>query len=127
MSTLTMKSRRSSAAARRSELGVLTAGLPASVISARTWPSPGVSISSARQAAGSSPKISPMPRTRLCQRPNAAPRPRPGSPAVFDEPIAVRGNIAPPGRSRFPVRTLRTSTSQLAVVPKRCVVVPMRP
>jgi hypothetical protein len=127
MSTLTMSSRRSSAAARRSEFGVLAAGLPAKVSSARTCPSPGVSISSARHATGSSPNTSPSPRTRLCQRPKAAPRPRPGAPAVFDDPVAVRGNIAPPGRSRLPVRTLRTSTSQLAIVPKRCVVVPMRP
>jgi hypothetical protein len=29
-----------------------------------------------------------MPRTRLCQRPKVAPRPRPGSPAVLDEPMA---------------------------------------
>ena len=48
------------------------------VISARTWPSPGVSISSARQATGSSPNSSVSPRTRLCQRPKRAPRPRPG-------------------------------------------------
>ena len=54
------------------------------------------------------------------------PRPRPGSPLVFDEPAAGFVNIAPPGRSRLPVSTLSTSTSQLAVVPKRCVVVPMR-
>src|SRR3954451_7151164 len=91
MSTLTMKSSCSSAAARRSELGVLTAGLPASVISARTWPSPGVSISSARHAAGSSPKTSPMPRTRLCQRPKAAPRPEPPAPPAPGRAGRVEG------------------------------------
>jgi len=36
------------------------------------------------------------------------------------------GNMTPPGRSRLPVRALRTSTSQLASVPNSCVVVPMR-
>ena len=36
-------------------------------------------------------------------------------------------NIAPPGRSRLPVSTLSTSTSQLASVPNSCVQVPMRP
>ena len=45
--------------------GADTAGLPAIVIRARTCPSPGVSISSARQATGSSPNVSASPRTRL--------------------------------------------------------------
>ena len=53
-------------------------GLPAIVTSARIWPSPGVSISSARHATGSSPKTSGSPRTRLCQRPSCTPRPVPG-------------------------------------------------
>ena len=122
-----MKSRSSSAAARRSLLGVETTGLPATVISARTWPSPGVSISSARQATGSSPKTSPSPRTRDAQRPKRAPRPRPGSPLEFCRPVEGSGNIAPPARSRLPVTTLSTSISHDAVVPKACVVVPMRP
>ena len=42
-----------------------------------------------RQARDAAPEDS-----RLCQRPKTAPRPRPGSPAVFDEPTAVRGNIS---------------------------------
>ena len=56
-------------------------GCRASVIIARIWPSPGVSISSAMHAAGSSPKTSGAPRTRLVQRPKRAPRPLP-SPAL---------------------------------------------
>src|SRR5437660_11488358 len=55
MSRLTMNSSAASARSRRAPFGVLSAGLPAIVMSARTCPSPGVSISSARQAAGSSP------------------------------------------------------------------------
>ena len=108
-------------------MGVLSAGLPATVTSARICPSPGVSISSARHATGSSPNTSFAPRTRLCQRPIEWPRPRPGSPLVFEAPAAARVNIAPPGRSRLPVRALTTSTSRLAVVPNRVVVVPIRP
>ena len=49
------------ARSRRPLFGVETTGFPPIVISARTCPSPGVSISSARQAAGSSPKISAEP------------------------------------------------------------------
>ena len=71
------------AASRRAEFGVDTTGFPATVISARTWPSPGVSISSARPATGSSPNDSGSPRTRLCQRPMLAPRPRPPAPDEF--------------------------------------------
>jgi len=96
-------------------------------MSARTWPSPGVSISSARVATGSSPKISSSPRTRELQRPNVTPRPLPPSPRVFAAPAAARVKSAPPGRSRLPVIALRTSTSHDAVVPKSWVVVPMRP
>ena len=44
-----MKSSVSSAWARRGPLGLESTGLVATVNSARTWPSPGVSISSARQ------------------------------------------------------------------------------
>ncbi len=97
------------------------------MISARTWPAPGVWISSASTEAGSSPKTSSSPRTREAKRPVRTPRPRPGSPLVFGEPAAGSGNIAPPGRSRLPVRTLSTSTSHEAVVPKAVVVVPIRP
>ena len=50
-----MKSSVPSAASRRPAFGVLSTGLPAMVSSARTWPGPGVSISSASAATGSSP------------------------------------------------------------------------
>jgi hypothetical protein len=55
-------------------------GLPATVTSARTCSSPGVSISSASAAAGSSPKVSGRPRTRLRKRPRRTPRPAPARP-----------------------------------------------
>ena len=45
------------------------------VIIALIWPSPGVSISSASAAAGSSESASGWPETRLCQRPVRKPRP----------------------------------------------------
>ena len=45
--------------------GVDSTGLPATDRKARTWPGPSVSISSARQATGSSPIDSARPRTRL--------------------------------------------------------------
>ena len=111
----------------RPAFGVLTTGLPATVKSTRTWPSPGVSISSARPATGSSPSASGRPRTRVCQRPTCMPLPLPGVPRVLDEPAAAFVNIAPPGRSRLPVTTFSTSTIQLASVPNSCVQVPIRP
>ena len=126
MSTASMNSSPSTARSSRPLFGVDTTGLPAIVISARTWPSPGVSISSARQATGSSPNASSSPRTRLCQRPSRTPRPWPGVPVELRWPAAASVNIAPPSRSRLPVSTLSTSTSQLACVPNSWVVVPMR-
>ena len=110
-----MKSSVPSAASSRPAFGVLSTGLPAIVSSARTWPWPGVSISSASARDG-----------QLAERPRAAPRTRlacrgrpraaaaPGAPVVFAAPAAGVANIAPPGRSRLPVSALRTSTSQLA-------------
>src|SRR5438552_3388245 len=77
-------------------LGGLGAGLPASVIKALTCPWPGVSISSAKHDAGSSPKTSGSPRTRLFQRPKRTPRPLPGVPFVLRAPAAALGNMAPP-------------------------------
>ena len=50
-----MKSSRASASARRAPFGVESTGLPATVTSARIWPSPGVSISSSSVTTGSSP------------------------------------------------------------------------
>ena len=122
-----MKSRPSIARSSRPLFGVETTGLPAMQTSARTWPSPGVSISSASAATGSSPKCSGSPRTRLAQRPWRMPRPDPPGPDEFFWPAAARVNIAPPSRSRFPVSTFTTSTSQLAWVPSSWVQVPMRP
>ena len=55
ISTLTMNASVPSDCCKRWLLGVLSAGFPASVINALTCPSPGVSISSARQDAGNSP------------------------------------------------------------------------
>ena len=61
MSIETMRSRPSTAFSSRPLFGVESSGLPATVNSARTWPSPGVSISSASTDAGSSPKSSGQP------------------------------------------------------------------
>ena len=85
-----------------------------------------MSISSARQATGSSPYVSASPRTRLCQRPKRTPLPLPPAPEEFFWAAAARGNMAPPSRSRLPVSTLSTSTSQLASVPNSWVQVPIR-
>ncbi len=127
MSIESMKSSCSTASASRPELGVDTSGLPAWVISARIRPSPGVSISSASADTGSSPSASGSPRTRVCQRSMANPRPLPGLPVELRCPAAARVNMAPPSRSRLPVSTFSTSTSQLVRVPNDCVVVPIRP
>lgn len=81
---------------------------------------------------GSSPLASECPETRLDQRPSAKPLPGtalrvPGSAGRGARAVAESGNSAPPGRSRLPVRMLRTSTSQLARVPCSTVQLPMRP
>ena len=122
-----MNSRVSSAAASRGPLGADSTGLLATVRSARTWPSPEVSISSARQVMGSSPYTSGAFETRLRRRPVATPFPVPGAPMVLAAKAAALGNMAPPGASRWPVSALSTSTSQLLSEPKRCVQVPKRP
>ena len=95
-----------------------------SVIIARTWPGPGVSISSPIVDDGISPSTSGWPLTRLFQRPISKPLPR-GSPASSG--AAGVANIAPPGRSRLPVSTFTRSTAQLASVPNSCTQVPSRP
>jgi hypothetical protein len=127
MSQLTMNSSDASPFVSRPPFGFERAGLPAIVMSARICPSPGVSISSARQATGSSPKTSGVLLTRLVRRPKRTPLPRPGMPRVFTAPTAAFVNIAPPSWSRWPVSVFRTSTSQEARVPNSCVHVPMRP
>ena len=88
-------------------------------------PSPGVSISSASAATGSSPRTSGRPRTRLAKRPKRGSR-GPSGPELRCA-AAASGKSTPPGRSRLPVSTLSTSTSHDASVPNSCVQVPMRP
>ncbi len=99
-----MKSSVSTAASSAAASGVETHGFPATVTSARTWPSPGVVISSARPTTGSSPNTSARPLTRLVQRPICTPRPTGPDPDEFRCPAGASGNIAPPSRSRLPVR-----------------------
>jgi hypothetical protein len=124
---LTMKSSSSRAPASWSLLGVDRTGLPASVTSARIWPSPGVRISSASTDTGYSPITSGWPLTLLWPRPTVKPRPEPGLPRVVAPPATGVGNIDPPGRSRLPLSTLTTSINHDAVEPNSVVVVPMRP
>ena len=99
-------------------------GLPATVNIILSCPSPGSRISTGRSAAGSSPWISGLPLTRLSQRPV-----RYGRPCFSGRTrsITERGNIAPPGSSRLPVRIAITSISQVVSVPNSTVVVPIRP
>ena len=104
MSTETMKSSPSTAVSSAAASGVEISGLPAIVTSALTWPSPSVAISSLRQATGSSPKTSARSLTRLVQRPMRTPLPTGPRPAELRCPSAARANIAPPSRSRLPVR-----------------------
>src|SRR3954462_731565 len=127
MSTLTISDSRSSAAASCGPLGADSTGLVATEITAWICPSPGAVISSARQPIGNSPQTSGARDTRLIRRPIEIPLPRPGAPVVLAANAAAFGNIAPPGSSRCPVRTLTTSISQLASVPYSCVQVPIRP
>ena len=109
------------------ESGALITGLPAMVMRALSWPSPGVAISSARHEHGTWPSTSGAPRTRLVQRPNS------GSPMTLVSPFQVRGsvtglpNIIPPSTSKWPVRMFTTSTSQEARVPNSWLHRPMRP
>jgi hypothetical protein len=93
-------------------LGADSTGLVATVISARTWPGPGVSISSARQVMGNSPITSGAPLTRLAKRPVVTPRPWPGVPVVLLAKPAALGNRVPPGVSKWPLTMFKTSISQ---------------
>jgi hypothetical protein len=122
-----MKSSVSSARAMRWPPGDDSTGLLATVISAFTCPGPAVSISSASSVIGSSPNTSGAPLTRLLYRAVVMPGPTPGLPCVLRANAAERGNIAPPGSSRWPVSRFSTSISHEATVPWRCVQVPMRP
>ena len=98
MSIATMNSRLAKARSRRRPFGVDETGLPAIVSIARTWPSPGVSISSAIEAAGSSPLKTLRPETRALKVPNP--------PGLVPGPVigtAGAVSIAPPTASRLPV------------------------
>jgi hypothetical protein len=103
-----------------------SAGLPPTLMNARTWPSPGVSISSARHTPGSSANTSGRPRTRLCQRQRFTPLPLPALPWALRCPAAASGNIAPPSRSRLPVSAFTTRASQQARPPNSWVEAPTR-
>src|SRR6478736_5164878 len=71
--------------------GVDSTGLPATVISALIWPSPGVAISSARHDTGTCPNTSLAPRTRVRNRPNSgAPSSRPGIGCTVTDHAAAR-------------------------------------
>ncbi len=118
-----MKSSPASASSSRLPSGVDSTGLPDIVSSARTWPSPGVSISSAIVATGSSPPLSGRSRTRLRQRP-WEPRPTRPWPTMS---IAGEVNIGPPGASRWPVRMLSAWIAHEQTRPKGWVVRPIRP
>ena len=127
MSTATHHSSVASASSRRAPPGVESTGLPAKISMPRTWPSPGVVISSARPATGSSPFISGSPLTRCVWRPWS---PKPSSRARFSTAPtsnAGLGNIAPPGTSRLPVTALSTLMSQCVSEPVRCWQTPTRP
>ena len=120
-----MNSREARAASSRRAFGPLRAGLPASVTSARICPGPGVSISSARQANGSSPLNSGSPRTLLRYLPEVPVcRKMAASPTKSAAGVV---NMAPPTRSRLPVITLRTVMSQQHRAPKGWVQTPRRP
>jgi hypothetical protein len=120
-----MKSRVSSARESRAPFGVESTGFPAIVTAARTWPGPGVSISSLRIATGHSPPNSGRPRTRLRRVAN---RPRcPMRVANATRSAAGRVNIDPPARSRLPVTTFTTFASQQASPPNSWVEIPTRP
>ena len=112
--------------ASRSPFGVDKIGLPPTITIARIWPSPGVEISSAIAEAGYSPSTSGCLPTREWPRPVRKPLPEPPAPRVFPLPATGNGNIAPPTRSRLPVKIFTTSTSHEAVVPNAVVVVPIR-
>ncbi len=123
MSTAAMKSSPASASSRRAPSGVDSTGLPERVSIALTWPSPGVSISSRSADTGSSPAVSGRPRTRERHAP-WWPRPMMPRPTTS---MAGLVNIAPPSRSRLPVRMLSRLTAHWHTEPNSCVDTPTRP
>ncbi|MNE60564.1 hypothetical protein D3C80_1557160 [compost metagenome] len=116
-----MNSKPSSACSNCRPLGVDNTGLPATVISARICPAPGVSISSARADTGSSPPYSGNADTRLCQRLKCPPD------VAATRSTAGSVHSTPPTRSRLPVARLINCTSHWHRVPKAWVETPMRP
>ncbi|SST10286.1 Uncharacterised protein [Acinetobacter baumannii] len=116
-----MNSRPSRACSSRLPLGVDSTGLPATVTSARTCPSPSPRISSANAATGSSPPYSGSPETRLRQRPKWPPE------VLATRSRAGEVHSAPPTRSRLPVTRLISCTSHWQSVPKAWVETPIRP
>ncbi len=124
---LIMQSSCSRAGSRRPAPGALMTGLPAMVKSIRIWPSPGVPISSAMNAAGTWPSTSGTPETRDDHLPKAR------GPSLAVDAIHAIGHatglphISPPGRSNFPTTMLTTSTSHDASVPNSWLQSPMRP
>ena len=111
------------AASSRPESGAEITGLPQITTRALIWPSPGVSISSARHDSGTWPITSGAPRTRLVQRPISTGSSR-GRRAI-DQATGL-AHISPPSRSRLPVRAQITSGSHEARVPNSWLQVPMR-
>ena len=121
-----MNSRLSNASTILFEFGWDNTGLPAMVMKARIWPSPGVRISSCSAPGGSVPQNSGSPLTRVCQRFTGG---TPSTKASLNTSTGIMptGNITPPGRSTLPVNTLIASCNQLDKVPKLCVQVPNLP
>jgi hypothetical protein len=127
MSIATHHSSVASASSSRAPPGVDSTGFPAKTSMPRTWPGPGVRISSASPATGNSPFISGMPLTRWWKRPWS---PKPSTRARRSSAPTSKaglGNIAPPGVSRFPVTALSTLISQCVSEPVRCWHTPTRP
>ncbi len=93
------------------------------VSSARMRPGPGVAMSSASVATGSSPPNPGSERTRERLRENP-PGPRTPRPTRSTAGVV---NIVPPGRSRLPVRRLRAWTAHWQSTPNDWVDTPIRP
>src|SRR6476469_1263606 len=68
-----------------------------------------------------------MPRTRDFHCPSCTPSASAGLGSEFTPHAIGLPNIRPPGRSKFPVRMLTTSTSHDVSVPNSWLHVPMRP
>ena len=108
--------------------GVDSTGLPATVISARIWPSPGVSISSARHTTGQlAVDLGQAAHPRACAARTARRGPCRGVPPVLALPVGGLGEHRAAGPVEVAGEHVSTSTSHDASVPNSCVHVPMRP